>query len=136
MQLESQLPPEPIEDPASWAWGQHPNGLGYKVIFKLKVVIKLVRRASISWIHVGESLSQSLSDVFEIGIGNMGISVAHLGIAWAYLRCIFGTIWAYHGHFFGLIWKQILDILGIYVAYLMHLLGIFLALLVVKIGCQ
>ena len=61
--------------------------------------------------------------------------MAHLVIAWAYLKCIFGTIWAYHGHF-GLIWKQILDILGIYAAYIRHLLGIFLALLVVKIGFQ
>merc|ERR1711944_315693 len=28
--LKSQLPSEPIEDPDLWAWGQHPNGLGYK----------------------------------------------------------------------------------------------------------
>ena len=28
--LKSQLPAEPIEDPASWAWGLHPdNGLDY-----------------------------------------------------------------------------------------------------------
>merc|ERR1712029_316466 len=28
--LKSQLPPEPIEDPAVWAWGRHPdNGLDY-----------------------------------------------------------------------------------------------------------
>merc|ERR1712062_879577 len=29
--LRSQYPEEPIEDPPTWAWGQHPrNGLGYK----------------------------------------------------------------------------------------------------------
>ena len=28
--LASQLPAEPIEDPAEWSWGLHPNGLGYK----------------------------------------------------------------------------------------------------------
>merc|ERR1719361_362928 len=28
--LKSQLPSQPIEDPDLWAWGQHPNGLGYK----------------------------------------------------------------------------------------------------------
>ena len=28
--LKSQLPSKPIEDPDLWAWGQHPNGLGYK----------------------------------------------------------------------------------------------------------
>ena len=28
--LKSELPPEPIEDPADWAWGLHPdNGLDY-----------------------------------------------------------------------------------------------------------
>merc|ERR1712001_628553 len=28
--LKSQLPPEPIENPADWAWGLHPdNGLDY-----------------------------------------------------------------------------------------------------------
>ena len=28
--LKSQLPAEPIEDPAVWAWGRHPdNGLDY-----------------------------------------------------------------------------------------------------------
>ena len=28
--LQSQLPLQPIEDPDLWAWGQHPNGVGYK----------------------------------------------------------------------------------------------------------
>merc|ERR1712066_353501 len=28
--LQSELPLQPIEDPDLWAWGQHPNGLGYK----------------------------------------------------------------------------------------------------------
>ena len=28
--LKSQLPAQPIEDPDLWAWGRHPNGLGYK----------------------------------------------------------------------------------------------------------
>ena len=30
VQLSSQLPANPIEPPDTWAWGQHPNGLGYK----------------------------------------------------------------------------------------------------------
>ena len=30
VQLSSQLPPQPIEEPAAWAWGSHPNGLGYQ----------------------------------------------------------------------------------------------------------
>ena len=30
VQLSSQLPAQPIEDPAAWAWGSHPNGLGYQ----------------------------------------------------------------------------------------------------------
>ena len=30
VQLVSLLPAEPIEDPDLWAWGRHPNGLGYK----------------------------------------------------------------------------------------------------------
>merc|ERR1712203_1272922 len=30
VQLVSLLPAQPIEPPESWAWGQHPNGLGYK----------------------------------------------------------------------------------------------------------
>ena len=39
MQLKSQLPSEPIEDPESWAWGEHPNGLGYKVIIGIYRVV-------------------------------------------------------------------------------------------------
>lgn len=30
VELVSKLPKEPIENPASWAWAAHPNGLGYK----------------------------------------------------------------------------------------------------------
>ena len=30
MDLRSSLPAEPIEDPSAWAWGNHPNGVGYK----------------------------------------------------------------------------------------------------------
>ena len=32
MELRSKLPDNPIEPPEQWAWGQHPNGLGYKVV--------------------------------------------------------------------------------------------------------
>ena len=28
--LQSKLPVQPIEEPDLWAWGEHPNGLGYK----------------------------------------------------------------------------------------------------------
>eukprot|EP00090_Calanus_glacialis_P025619 TRINITY_DN40115_c0_g1_i1.p1 TRINITY_DN40115_c0_g1~~TRINITY_DN40115_c0_g1_i1.p1 ORF type:complete len:108 (-),score=26.66 TRINITY_DN40115_c0_g1_i1:37-360(-) len=28
--LVSLLPAKPIEPPATWSWGKHPNGLGYK----------------------------------------------------------------------------------------------------------
>ena len=30
VQLVSKLPSDPIEPPAAWSWGSHPNGLGYK----------------------------------------------------------------------------------------------------------
>ena len=30
IKLQSKLPSNPIEDPLSWAWGQHPDGLDYK----------------------------------------------------------------------------------------------------------
>ena len=33
MELQSKLPDNPIEPPEQWAWGQHPNGLGYKVSY-------------------------------------------------------------------------------------------------------
>ena len=33
MELRSKLPDNPIEPPEQWAWGQHPNGLGYKVSY-------------------------------------------------------------------------------------------------------
>ena len=31
--LQSKVPDNPIEPPAQWAWGSHPNGLGYKVFY-------------------------------------------------------------------------------------------------------
>ena len=49
--LQSELPAEPIENPADWAWGQHPrNGLGYKakdgltveVFIKLRLQTKII----------------------------------------------------------------------------------------------
>merc|ERR1712062_533224 len=40
--LRSQYPEEPIENPAEWAWGQHPrNGLGYKAKDNLEVEVCL-----------------------------------------------------------------------------------------------
>ena len=33
--LQSKVPDNPIEPPAQWAWGSHPNGLGYKVSYFL-----------------------------------------------------------------------------------------------------
>merc|ERR1712018_463677 len=30
VELLSKLPEEPIDPPNDWAWGQHPNGIGYK----------------------------------------------------------------------------------------------------------
>ena len=40
--LKSQLPAEPIEDPADWAWGLHPdNGLDYKARDNLEVSVCL-----------------------------------------------------------------------------------------------
>ena len=32
MELQSKMPDNPIEPPEQWAWGRHPNGLGYKVV--------------------------------------------------------------------------------------------------------
>merc|ERR1711997_1417520 len=40
--LRSQYPEKPIEDPANWAWGQHPrNGLGYKAKDDLELEVCL-----------------------------------------------------------------------------------------------
>ena len=39
--LKSQLPASPIEDPASWAWGLHPdNGLDYKARDSLSLEVR------------------------------------------------------------------------------------------------
>ena len=47
--LRSQLPLEPIEDPASWAWGLHPdNGLDYKAKDNLEVEVCLKNPAMIN----------------------------------------------------------------------------------------
>ena len=40
--LVSSLPPDPIEPPPTWAWGEHPNGLGYKAKNGLSVAQCLV----------------------------------------------------------------------------------------------
>ena len=40
--LKSRLPDNPIEDPAAWAWGRHPdNGLDYKARDNLEVSVCL-----------------------------------------------------------------------------------------------
>merc|ERR1712119_88843 len=40
--LRSQYPEKPIEDPANWAWGQHPrNGLGYNAKDDLELEVCL-----------------------------------------------------------------------------------------------
>ena len=42
VELQSQYPANPIEDPPTWAWGQHPdNGLGYKAKDNLEVEVCL-----------------------------------------------------------------------------------------------
>ena len=47
--LLSQLPANPIEDPADWAWGQHPlNGLGYKARDGLTVEVCLANPAMVN----------------------------------------------------------------------------------------
>merc|ERR1712086_480970 len=47
--LQSQLPAEPIESPADWAWGQHPNsGLGYKAKDSLSVEVCLANPALVN----------------------------------------------------------------------------------------
>ena len=47
--LQSLLPLEPIEDPASWAWGLHPdNGLDYKAKDNLEVEVCLKNPAMIN----------------------------------------------------------------------------------------
>ena len=41
--LKSQLPPEPIENPADWAWGLHPdNGLDYSAKARRKARLSVV----------------------------------------------------------------------------------------------
>jgi len=40
IELKSELPSNPIEDPMSWAWGRHPrNGFGYKAKDSLAVEV-------------------------------------------------------------------------------------------------
>ena len=47
--LKSQYPSNPIEDPQSWAWGLHPdNGLGYKAKDNLEVEVCLSNPAYIN----------------------------------------------------------------------------------------
>ena len=47
--LKSQYPSNPIEDPQTWAWGQHPdNGLGYKARDNLEVSVCLANPAMIN----------------------------------------------------------------------------------------
>ena len=47
--LLSQLPSNPIEDPADWAWGQHPlNGLGYKARDGLTIEVCLANPAMVN----------------------------------------------------------------------------------------
>merc|ERR1712083_1266999 len=46
IELKSQLPANPIEDPPSWAWGRHPrNGFGYKAKDSLAVEVCLANPA-------------------------------------------------------------------------------------------
>merc|ERR1712117_177565 len=47
--LKSQYPSNPIEDPQTWAWAQHPdNGLGYKARDNLEVSVCLANPAMIN----------------------------------------------------------------------------------------
>ena len=47
--LKSEYPANPIEDPQSWAWGQHPNkGLGYKAKDNLEVEVCLANPSYIN----------------------------------------------------------------------------------------
>ena len=47
--LKSQYPSNPIEDPQTWSWGQHPdNGLGYKARDNLEVSVCLATPAMIN----------------------------------------------------------------------------------------
>ena len=82
----------------SIAWPVSCNPHWYHCILVHVIRPILFRCASISWIHVEESVSQWLIHVFEI---------------WAYLGHILSTSWAYLGH-----------ILGISRVYLRHILGI------------
>ena len=45
MELRSKLPDNPIEPPEQWAWGQHPNGLGYKVSFNGQPIHNKMRKS-------------------------------------------------------------------------------------------
>merc|ERR1711997_1230996 len=47
--LQSEYPANPIEDPQSWAWGQHPDrGLGYKAKDNLEVEVCLANPSYIN----------------------------------------------------------------------------------------
>ena len=68
------------------------------------------------WIHVGESVSDSATNVFEI-----------LGIFEKYLWHISRMSWAYFGDILGMSWLVL--VLGIFEKYLIYILGISLAYL-------
>ena len=46
MELRSKLPDNPIEPPEQWAWGQHPNGLGYKVSYDAQPIHKNIAKGT------------------------------------------------------------------------------------------
>ena len=49
VRLQSKIPDNPIEDPASWAWGLHPdNGLDYKARDSLSLEVCLANPALIN----------------------------------------------------------------------------------------
>ena len=81
----------------------------------------------ISWIHVGDSVSQVFWDLANnwqfcwviTSIFNIiywayivHIILHILGVCWAYVRHFFGIVWVHHGHFhfFGHIWAHLLNI--------------------------
>ena len=61
--LKSQYPANPIEDPNTWAWGQHPdNGLGYKAKDNLEVEVCLANPSFINTAKCNLPLSVCLEN--------------------------------------------------------------------------
>ena len=60
--LLSELPPNPIEDPDTWAWGEPPNGISYKAKDSLSLEVCLANPSLINTVKCSLPLEVCLSN--------------------------------------------------------------------------